>query len=119
MSRRRFEMFQYRQVLVRLRAGDSKRDIARAGLMGREKVAKVRTVAVQQGWLHPGCELPDDAAVAAAMAAPRVASSSVSSAEPWRPLVAQWLDAGVRARRSTPRCAACTATPAVIRRCTA
>lgn len=51
MSRRRFEMLQYRQVLVRLRAGDSERDIARAGLMDREKVAKVRTVATQQGWL--------------------------------------------------------------------
>ena len=28
VSRRRFEMFQYRQVLVRLRQGDSDRDIA-------------------------------------------------------------------------------------------
>lgn len=36
MGRRRFEMFQYRQVLVRLRAGDSERDIARSGHMGRE-----------------------------------------------------------------------------------
>ena len=32
-------MFQYRQVLVRLRQGDSDRDVARAGLMGRPKVA--------------------------------------------------------------------------------
>ena len=30
-------MFQYRQVLVRLRAGDSLRDVARSGLMGRDK----------------------------------------------------------------------------------
>ena len=30
-------MFQYRQVLVRLRAGDSVREIARSGLMGRDK----------------------------------------------------------------------------------
>lgn len=36
MGRRRFEMFQYRQVLERLRAGDSERDIDRSGLMGRE-----------------------------------------------------------------------------------
>lgn len=30
MGRRRIEMFQYRQVLVRLRAGDSVREIARS-----------------------------------------------------------------------------------------
>jgi hypothetical protein len=30
-------MFQYRQALVRLRAGDSEREIARTGVMGREK----------------------------------------------------------------------------------
>jgi hypothetical protein len=31
-------MYQYRQVLVRLRQGDSDRDIDRAGLMGRKKL---------------------------------------------------------------------------------
>ncbi len=36
--KRRFEMYQYRQVLVRLRQGDSDRDIDRAGLMGRKKL---------------------------------------------------------------------------------
>ncbi|HAN93107.1 MAG TPA: hypothetical protein DCQ33_13650 [Nitrospira sp.] len=35
-------MFQYRQVLVRLRQGDSDRDIARSRLMGRKKVGKLR-----------------------------------------------------------------------------
>jgi hypothetical protein len=35
-------MFQYRQVLVRLRQGDSDRDIARSRLMGRPKVAALR-----------------------------------------------------------------------------
>ena len=32
-------MFHYRQVLVRLRAGDSVRELARSGLMGRDKLA--------------------------------------------------------------------------------
>ena len=31
-------MFEYRQVLARLRQGDTEREIARAGLMGRPKV---------------------------------------------------------------------------------
>ena len=35
MGRRRIGMFQYRQVLVRLRQGDSEREIARSRLMGR------------------------------------------------------------------------------------
>jgi hypothetical protein len=33
-------MFQYRQVLVRLRAGDTTRQIARSGLMGRDKAGE-------------------------------------------------------------------------------
>jgi len=45
VSRRSFEMFQYRQVLVRLRQGDSDRDIARSRLMGRRKVAALRGMA--------------------------------------------------------------------------
>ena len=38
-------MFQYRQVLVRMRRGDSDRDIARSRLMGRRKVAGFRALA--------------------------------------------------------------------------
>ena len=40
-------MFQYRAVLVRLRQGDSDRDVARARLMGRPKVAALRAHATQ------------------------------------------------------------------------
>ena len=47
-------MFQYRQVLVRLRQGDSDRDIARSRLMGRPKVAALRGLAASQGWLAAG-----------------------------------------------------------------
>lgn len=48
VSRRRFEMFQYRQVLVRMRQGDSDRDIKRARLMGRPKAAEPRSCALWQ-----------------------------------------------------------------------
>ncbi|HEX8009665.1 MAG TPA: IS21 family transposase, partial [Casimicrobiaceae bacterium] len=44
-------MFQYRAVLVRLRQGDTDRDIARTRLMGRPKVAALRALAVREGWL--------------------------------------------------------------------
>lgn len=66
MGRRRFEMFEYRQVLLRLRAGDSDRDIARAKLMGRQKLALLRAKAIELGWLDPGGEPPDELTNAAA-----------------------------------------------------
>lgn len=92
-------MFQYRQALVRLRAGDSVRDIARSGLMGRDKLSALRALAEANDWLHPGSDLPDDSALAAALAAQRrVAASTVSSAESHRAVIQHWLDAGVQGR---------------------
>jgi uncharacterized C2H2 Zn-finger protein len=99
MGRGRIEMFQYRQVLVRLRAGDSVREIARCGLMGRDKLGVLRAVAVQHGWLDAGAELPDDAAIAAAVSgSSQRASSTISSVEPHREVVRRWFEAGVQGR---------------------
>ena len=58
MANRRFEMYQYRQVLSRLRLGESSRAITRSGLMGRRKVEVLREVAVQRGWLDSSHPLP-------------------------------------------------------------
>ena len=44
-------MYECRQTLMRLRQGDSEREIARSGLMGRAKAARFRTLA--QGWIEP------------------------------------------------------------------
>jgi transposase len=92
-------MFQFRQVLVRLRAGDSVREIARAGLMGRNKLAQLQTLAVGRGWLEAGAELPNDETLAEALGAhKRVAASTVSSAEPHRAVIERWVAAGVQGR---------------------
>jgi transposase len=91
-------MFQYRQALVRLRAGDSERDIARSGLMGRQKLAAVRELAQAQGWLDPSHELPDEGLIGAALGERRRAASTISSVQPWRELVAQWHAAGVQGK---------------------
>lgn len=91
-------MFQYRQALVRLRAGDTVRDIARTGLMGRDKLGELRALALSRGWLTAEAELPDDASLAAAMAPRRRAASTVSSVEPLRSVVQHWFDAGVQGR---------------------
>lgn len=56
MTKRKIEMFQYRQTLVRLRLGDSDREIARSRTMGRKKVAEIREMANARGWLPtPRC----------------------------------------------------------------
>jgi transposase len=91
-------MFQYRQVLVRLRAGDTTRQIARSGLMGRDKAGELRTLALSRGWLQAAGELPDDEAIAAALKPGRRASSTISSVEPFRETLQRWVDAGVQSR---------------------
>lgn len=88
-------MFQYRQVLVRMRQGDSDRDVARSGLMGRPKVARLRSLAAERGWLDPAASLPEDAAIVQAVGAARRARSSVSGAEPFRTLIEAWAEQGV------------------------
>ena len=88
-------MFQYRQVLVRLRQGDSDRDIARSRLMGRPKVAAFRALAAGNGWLAPEAALPDDATISAAVGQARRARSTISSVEPHRAQVERWAGEGV------------------------
>ena len=42
-------MYEYRQALMRMRQGDSEREIARSKLMGRSKAARFRELARAQG----------------------------------------------------------------------
>lgn len=88
-------MHHYRQALLRMRQGESDRDIAAAGLMGRPKAAQWRRLAADQCWLDAAQPLPDDQAIAAALGGPRRASSTVSTLEAHRASVAAWLEQGV------------------------
>ena len=83
-------MHQYRAVLVRLRQGDSDRDIARTRLMGRTKVARFRALAARQGWFEADAALPEDAAIAAVLGTAKRARSTVSTVEPYREIVERW-----------------------------
>ena len=85
-------MFQYRQVLVRLRQGDTDREIARARLMGRRKSAELRILAETHGWLEPHTRLPEDAEIAQRLATAKRASSTVSTLEPYRDLIVRWVE---------------------------
>ena len=51
MANRRFEMHEYRHVIVRMRLAQSDRAIAQTGLMGREKVGQLRRLADRYGFL--------------------------------------------------------------------
>jgi len=97
MSNRRFEMYHYRQILVQMRQGDSDREIARSKTMGRKKIARVREVASEHGWLALEVPLPADAVLAAAFTRPEaLPASCVSSLEPWRELITQWHTQGIQ-----------------------
>ena len=89
-------MFQYRQVLVRLRQGDSDRDIARSRLMGRKKLGRLRELAEQMGWLDPAQPLPDDVALAVALTPTRVAANTVSTLAPFASLIREWCAQGLQ-----------------------
>ena len=90
-------MYQYRNALVRMRQGDSDRDIARSKTMGRNKLAQVREIAFAQGWLAPETILPDDVILATLFARKTgLPVSCVSTLEPWRELVTKWHTAGIQ-----------------------
>lgn len=97
MTNRRFERYHYRQILVRMRQGDSDREIARSNTMGRKKIAQVREVAAARGWLAPDLPLPDEATLSAQFARHEaLPASCISTLEPWRKQITQWHAQGIQ-----------------------
>jgi hypothetical protein len=95
MSRRRIERFQYRIALVQMRRGASEREIARSHCMGRHKLAQLRALAEQHGWLDVQTPLPEDAEIAAAVGAPKLTAFTILTLESHRERIASWLEQGV------------------------
>ena len=92
MTNRRFEMYEYRQVIVRMRLGESDRAIAKTGLMGRKKIKSVRDVASSRGWLDPDNELPDDAELVARFPTTTPRPQATSLVEPYADEVTKWVE---------------------------
>jgi transposase len=88
-------MFEYRQVLVRMRQGDSDRQIAKGRLMGRPKAAALRRVAAENGWLDPEQPLPEDETLAEALLAKDPQPGPSSQVEPFRNQIIAWKQAGI------------------------
>ena len=76
-------MYEIRQVIQRLRLGESDRDGTRAQRMGRKTVARVRRQALERAWLEIKTPLPEDREPAQ-VSAPAATNRSVSSAAPFR-----------------------------------
>ncbi|WP_428776526.1 IS21 family transposase [Vibrio sp.] len=92
-------MFEYRQIIVRMRQGDSDRALAKAGLIGRPKAKELRQIAQQRGWLDTDQALPADEDLAQVLKqSPRTSVQTVSSVEPYRKIVSQWVENGVQAK---------------------
>lgn len=89
-------MYHYRQALVRMRQGESDRQIHATGLMGRRALGVLRKQAQERGWLDPARSLPPDQELAAVLQRPKPTHTHAqSSLEPYRDLVDQWWSAGI------------------------
>jgi len=96
MSFRRFEMHHYRQVLSRMRLGETDRAIARASLIGRRKSADFRQIAVKRGWLDPQLPLPDDGELARHLQTRKDDHLLPSLVEPYSDEVTAWWKDGIQ-----------------------
>lgn len=91
-------MYQYRQIIFRLRSGDTIRSIARAKLADRKKVRIVRQIAIEQGWLDPQHALPTDETLAEFFGreiSPK--KSNYPLITPYQKQVTEWHQQGIQA----------------------
>lgn len=89
-------MYQYRQVIHRMRMGESDRAIAKSGLMGRLKCALVRARAEERGWLRLDVPLPDDPELATVLASEAPSHrAQVSLSLPYEEKIKRWSEEGI------------------------
>jgi transposase len=84
-----------RELIYRLRAGESQRRIAKDLCLSRTTVSKYQSWAETQGYLDASDPLPDDATLAAALGEPPRPPRAESSVAPYREVVQAWVDQGV------------------------
>ena len=97
-------MYEIRQIIQRLRLGESNRAVARGQRVGRDTVAHVRDIAASQNWLDATGPMPDDATIAlhyrmpgqAASEGPVKNPSHLSTVEPFREDVLAWHRQGIQ-----------------------
>jgi transposase len=88
----RLHMNYVRDVIHRLRAGESERRIARDLGISRPTVHKYHELAQAHGFLQAGSDLPDDAALISVLGEPPRPPRAESSVEPYAQVVQQLLE---------------------------
>jgi transposase len=91
----RLHMNHIREIIHRLRAGESERRIARDMQISRPTVHKYHALAKQEGYLEPDVPLPDDATLLAALGPGPQAPKIPSTLEPYREVIEGFLKQGV------------------------
>jgi transposase len=96
MTNRRIEMYEYRQIIYRLRLGQSEREIARDVIAGRKVIHRIKLTAEKQGWLSPATPLPDESVLrqclSSATAVKQESSLKIHEAE-----IKKWVAQGIQA----------------------
>ena len=89
-------MHEIRHAIARMRLGESDRDIARAGAMGRPKAAQLRALALEQGWLDRSQPLPPNDVLESLLQLPKSKQPSQSLAKPFADQICTWADEGIQ-----------------------
>ena len=96
MAYRKFEVYEYRQIIYRLQSGQSHREISRLGLAGRKKVKQIEHLAKTNGWLETGAKLPADEEIAKICQVKRPPTSEPKLKE-YDDLIRPWISEGIQA----------------------
>ena len=96
MANRRFEMYEYHQILSRMRMGVSDRQLAKAGIIGRVKAGEIRIIAQSHDWLNPHNPLPDDSVLAVAFQRRSSLPQQESLAKPYEDQLRAWQAEGIQ-----------------------
>lgn len=96
MANRKIEMYQYREIIHRLRHGQSERGIARAGLAGRSKIRAIKELSKKEGWLEDTAALPADEVLAEFFENTQ-APLQQSLAQPYSEEIGRWVEEGIQA----------------------
>ena len=90
-------MYEYRQIIYRLRRGQKIRAISRDGLAGRSKINEIKAVAAEYGWLAPDAALPPDAKLEDIFGH-RPSPQQQPKAGPFADLIEHWVSQGIQAK---------------------
>lgn len=97
MANRRFEMYEFHQILSRMRLGASDRQLAKAGLVGRVKAGEIRSIAQSHDWLNPHTPFPEDTVLAAVFQRQSSLPRQDSLAKPYEEQLRAWQAEGIQA----------------------